>query len=142
MKVIPFHKNNKNFQTKIDKIEKFAKYEKFWFDFDNNRRCTKQDYHDFIAKIYPKAHYIFNGHEGVKKNGIYFWTYWKLPFYLIGKDSSPRQIMMYMFNNSLVNTFKNSESEKNIVQIANIIYDSFFTGHRLSEFKKFKIVSS
>ena len=140
MKIIPFNKNRETFKSKIEKIRKYAKYEKFWFDFDNDRPFTKEDYLDFIKKIYPEAYYNFNGHGGVKKNQIYFFVYFYLPTKLQGKDISPREIMMYISNTTLVHVFENQKAKDATLTAASIIYNSYFTPKRFSEFKKLKVV--
>ena len=140
MKIIPFNKSIEIFKSKIDNIKKYGKYEKFWFDFDNDRPFTKQDYLDFITKIYPGAYHNFNGHEGVKKNQIYFFVYFYLPTKLQGKDISPREIMMYISNTTLVHVFENQKAKDATLTAASIIYNSYFTPKRFSEFKKLKVV--
>tara|TARA_B100001093_G_scaffold347868_1_gene332487 strand:- start:9 stop:434 length:426 start_codon:yes stop_codon:yes gene_type:complete len=141
MKIIPLNKNRETFKSKIENIKKYAKYEKFWFDFDNDRPFTKQDYLDFITKIYPGAYYNFNGHEGVKKNQIYFYVYFYTPTKLQGNDISPREIMMFITNTSLLHVFENQKATDSTLITADIIYSSYFTPKRISEFKKLKIIN-
>ena len=72
MKVIPFETNRYDHTKKIELIKKYAHYDKFWFDLDDNRKYIHQDYLDFVATIYPKAYYRLNGHQNVKSHLLYF----------------------------------------------------------------------
>ena len=69
MKILTFNNTEKH-QPKIEKIKKYGTYQKFWFDFENKRTTSKEDYLYFIKKIYPQAYYFFNGHKGVKKKRV------------------------------------------------------------------------
>lgn len=140
MKVIPIKKNIDFHKEKIDKIIKYGQYEKFWFDFSNNRKTTKNDYRNFVMKLYPLACSVFNGYQGVKENLIYFHTYWQLPFYLIGKDITPRDNIMFIFNESVLNIYNKIQDKKIYTEIADIIYFTYFTPKRINEFKKFKVI--
>tara|TARA_B100000242_G_C42944450_1_gene437990 strand:- start:270 stop:689 length:420 start_codon:yes stop_codon:yes gene_type:complete len=125
---------------KIEQIIKYGKYDKFWIDFANNRKTTKEDYRNFVYKVYPQALSMFNDYEGVKKNLIYFHTYWQLPFYLIGKDITPRDNIMFIFNESVLNIYNKIQDKKIYTEIADVIYFTFFTPKRISEFKKLKVI--
>ena len=72
MKVIQFETNRQDHTYKIEQIKKYAHHDKFWLDLDDDRKYIRQDYLDFVAKIYPKAYYRLNGHQNVKKNLLYF----------------------------------------------------------------------
>lgn len=139
MKILNFNNTDKH-QPKIKKIKKYGTNKNFWFDFENNRKTTKDDYRYFLRKIYPQAHYIFNGHQGVKRNLLFFHVYWQLPFYLIGKNISPRENIMHIVNETVLNIFQKKDIEKKYTDIADIIYHSFFTPVRIENFKKLKIV--
>ena len=139
MKIINLN-NVEQHQSKIEQIIKYGKYDKFWIDFANNRKTTKEDYRNFVNKVYPQALSMFNDYQGVKKNLIYFHTYWQLPFYLIGKDITPRDNIMFIFNESVLNIYNKIQDKKIYTEIADIIYFTFFTPKRISEFKKLKVV--
>lgn len=139
MKIINLNKVEEH-QTKIEQINKYGKYDKFWFDFPNNRKTTKEDYRNFVIKLYPQAYNMFNYHQCVKKNLIYFHTYWQLPFYLIGKDITPRDNIKFIINESVLNIYKKKQDKKVYTEIADVIYFTYFTPNRISEFKKLKIV--
>ena len=139
MKIINLN-NVEQHHSKIEQIIKYGKYDKFWIDFANNRKTTKEDYRNFVNKVYPQALSMFNDYQGVKKNLIYFHTYWQLPFYLIGKDITPRDNIMFIFNESVLNIYNKIQDKKIYTEIADIIYFTFFTPKRISEFKKLKVV--
>ncbi len=139
MKIINLN-NVEQHHYKIEQIIKYGKYDKFWIDFANNRKTTKEDYRNFVYKVYPQALSMFNDYEGVKKNLIYFHTYWQLPFYLIGKDITPRDNIMFIFNESVLNIYNKIQDKKIYTEIADVIYFTFFTPKRISEFKKLKVI--
>ncbi len=139
MKIINLN-NVEQHHSKIEQIIKYGKYDKFWIDFANNRKTTKEDYRNFVYKVYPQALSMFNDYQGVKKNLIYFHTYWQLPFYLIGKDITPRDNIMFIFNESVLNIYNKIQDKKIYTEIADVIYFTFFTPKRISEFKKLKVV--
>ena len=139
MSIINFN-NVEEHQTKIEQIKKYGKYDKFWNDFANNRITTKDDYRNFVYKLYPQALSMFNDYQSVKKNLIYFHTYWQLPFYLIGKDITPRDNIMFIFNESVLNIYNKIQDKKIYTEIADILYFTYFTPKRVSEFKKLKVV--
>ena len=139
MSIINFN-NVEEHQTKIEQIKKYGKYDKFWNDFANDRITTKDDYRNFVNKLYPQALSMFNDYQGVKKNLIYFHTYWQLPFYLIGKEITPRDNIMFIFNESVLNIYNKIQDKKIYTEIADIIYFTYFTPKRISEFKKFKVI--
>lgn len=139
MSIINFN-NVEEHQTKIEQIKKYGKYDKFWNDFANDRITTKDDYRNFVYKLYPQALSMFNDYQGVKKNLIYFHTYWQLPFYLIGKEITPRDNIMFIFNESVLNIYNKIQDKKIYTEIADIIYFTYFTPKRISEFKKFKVI--
>lgn len=139
MKIINLN-NVEQHHYKIEQIIKYGKYDKFWIDFANNRKTTKEDYRNFVYKVYPQALSMFNDYQGVKKNLIYFHTYWQLPFYLIGKDITPRDNIMFIFNESVLNIYNKIQDKKIYTEIADVIYFTFFTPKRISEFKKLKVV--
>ena len=70
MKIINLN-NVEQHHSKIEQIIKYGKYDKFWIDFANNRKITKEDYRYFVNKLYPQALSMFNDYQGVKKNLIY-----------------------------------------------------------------------
>ena len=139
MSIINFN-NIEVHQTKIEQIKKYAKFDKFWDDFANNRITTKDDYRNFVSKLYPQALNMFNDYQSVKKNLIYFHTYWQLPFYLIGKDITPRDNIMFIFNESVLNIYNKIQDKKIYTEIADILYFTYFTPKRVSEFKKLKVI--
>ena len=139
MKIINLN-NVEQHHYKIEQIIKYGKYDKFWIDFANNRKTTKEDYRNFVNKLYPQALCMFNDYQGVKKNLIYFHTYWQLPFYLTGKDITPRDNIMFIFNESVLNIYNKIQDKKIYTEIADIIYFTYFTPKRISEFKKFKVI--
>ena len=139
MSIINFN-NVEEHQTKIEQIKKYGKYDKFWNDFTNNRITTKDDYRNFVNKLYPQALSMFNDYQSVKKNLIYFHTYWQLPFYLIGKNITPRDNIMFIFNESVLNIYNKIQDKKIYTEIADILYFTYFTPKRVSEFKKLKVV--
>lgn len=139
MSIINFN-NVEEHQTKIEQIKKYGKYDKFWNDFANNRITTKDDYRNFVNKLYPQALSMFNDYQSVKKNLIYFHTYWQLPFYLIGKNITPRDNIMFIFNESVLNIYNKIQDKKIYTEIADILYFTYFTPKRVSEFKKLKVV--
>ena len=139
MKIINLN-NVEQHHSKIEQIIKYGKYDKFWIDFANNRKTTKEDYRNFVYKVYPQALSMFNDYQGVKKNLIYFHTYWQLPFYLIGKEITPRDNIMFIFNESVLNIYNKIQDKKIYTEIADVIYFTFFTPKRISEFKKLKVV--
>ena len=139
MKIL-YLNNIEDHRTKIKQIKKYGKYDKFWNDFANNRITTKDDYRNFVNKLYPQALSMFNDYQGVKKNLIYFHTYWQLPFYLIGKEITPRDNIMFIFNESVLNIYNKIQDKKIYTEIADIIYFTYFTPKRISEFKKFKVI--
>lgn len=139
MKILTFNNTEKH-QPKIEKIKKYGTYQKFWFDFENKRTTSKEDYLYFIKKIYPQAYYTFNGHKGVKKNLLFFHVYWQLPFYLIGKNIAPVDNIMHIVNETVLKIFQEKNIEKKYTYIADVIYYSFFTPVRIENFKKPKIV--
>ena len=139
MKIINLN-NVEQHHSKIEQIIKYGKYDKFWIDFANNRKTTKEDYRYFVNKLYPQALSMFNDYQGVKKNLIYFHTYWQLPFYLIGKDITPRDNIMFIFNESVLNIYNKIQDKKIYTEIADILYFTYFTPKRVSEFKKLKVV--
>ncbi len=139
MKIINLN-NVEQHHYKIEQIIKYGKYDKFWIDFANNRKTTKEDYRNFVYKVYPQALSMFNDYQGVKKNLIYFHTYWQLPFYLIGKDITPRDNIMFIFNESVLNIYNKIQDKKIYTEIADVIYFTFFTPKRISEFKKLKVI--
>ena len=139
MSIINFN-NVEEHQTKIEQIKKYGKYDKFWNDFANNRITTKDDYRNFVYKLYPQALSMFNDYQSVKKNLIYFHTYWQLSFYLIGKDITPRDNIMFIFNESVLNIYNKIQDKKIYTEIADILYFTYFTPKRVSDFKKLKVV--
>ena len=139
MSIINFN-NVEEHQTKIEQIKKYGKYDKFWNDFANNRITTKDDYRNFVYKLYPQALSMFNDYQSVKKNLIYFHTYWQLPFYLIGKNITPRDNIMFIFNESVLNIYNKIQDKKIYTEIADILYFTYFTPKRVSDFKKLKVV--
>jgi len=139
MKIL-YLNNIEDHRTKIKQIKKYSKYDKFWNDFANDRITTKDDYRNFVNKLYPQALSMFNDYQGVKKNLIYFHTYWQLPFYLIGKEITPRDNIMFIFNESVLNIYNKIQDKKIYTEIADIIYFTYFTPKRISEFKKFKVI--
>ena len=83
---------------------------------------------------------MFNDYQGVKKNLIYFHTYWQLPFFLIGKEITPRDNIMFIFNESVLNIYNKIQDKKIYTEIADIIYFTYFTPKRINEVKKFKVI--
>lgn len=139
MKVISFETNRYDHTKKIELIKKYAHYDKFWFDLDDNRKYIHQDYLDFVATIYPKAYNRLNGHQNVKRHLLYFHVFFKLPLHLKGKHITPRKILKSV-SKSLINVFQNKKCSSVMIDVSNIIYDSYFTPKRISEFKKLKVI--
>jgi len=50
--------------------------------------------------------------------------------------------MMHISNTTLVNVFENQTAKDATLTAANVIYYSYFTPKRISEFKKLKVVES
>jgi len=140
MKIIPFNKTIRNFESRIEKIKRYAHYDKFWFDFDNDRKYCHHDYLNFKAKIFPTAYYRLNGHENVQKHILYFNIFFKLPLKFKGEHITPRKIIKSV-NKTMLKSFQNKNCSTIMIDVLDIIYESFYTPKRISEFKKLKIIN-
>lgn len=138
---IKYLKLQKNHKQKLDIIKKYAPKKSFWSDFPDDRPCNNEDYLQFLLPVASKIRKLEIIAEEEKRNIFRrLKALWDVNLEAEGEKASPRDVVISLFNFSLIKMYEAGDEANDWLNALDTIYDVYFTKERIDNFNKFRII--
>ena len=140
-----YHKFNKqcwlNYSSTIPFTKKYAPKKSFWSDFPDDRPCNNEDHLQFLLPVASKIRKLEIIAEEEKRNIFRrLKALWDVNLEAEGEKASPRDVVISLFNFSLIKMYEAGDEANDWLNALDTIYDVYFTKERIDNFNKFRII--